>query len=448
MASDWWNEAELGSFIDVKHGFAFKGEHFKTAPPGDILLTPGNFAIGGGFKYDKLKDYDGPVPDEYVLDEGDLLVTMTDLSKAADTLGFPALVSSHVPGGPRYLHNQRLGLVVIKEPSRLCKRFLYYLMCSREYRSDIVAGATGTTVKHTSPSKIKRFNALLPPPDQQDAIAENLGSLDDKIDLNVRMNRALKEMARAVFKAWFIDFAPVKAKAAGATRFPGMPQPAFDQLPDQLADSEIGPVPDGWEVVPLSDLFDINPARPLKKGRVAPYLAMADMPIQGHSPNAWQERAFGSGMRFTNGDTLVARITPCLENGKTAFVDFLSPNTTGWGSTEHIVMRPRPPLPPVYAYCLAKSQEFRDFAISNMTGTSGRQRVPASALAHFSAVRPDQTTAAAFEEAAVPMFALAAANQRETRALAAVRDALLPKLISGELRAGEPRAMTREERRR
>jgi type I restriction enzyme S subunit len=139
-------------------------------------------------------------------------------------------------------------------------------------------------------------------------------------------------------------------------------------------------------------------------------------------------------MRFTNGDTLVARITPCLENGKTAFVDFLPPNTIGWGSTEYIVMRPRPPLPPVYGYCVAKSPEFRDFAISNMTGTSGRQRVPASSLAHFFAVRPSEASAKAFEEYAAPMFALAGANQREIRALAALRDALLPKLISGAIR--------------
>jgi type I restriction enzyme S subunit len=113
MAADGWDDVELGQLIDVKHGFAFKGEYFHEGTSGDILLTPGNFAIGGGFKYDKLKRYNGPVPEEYVLAPGDLLVTMTDLSKAADTLGYPALVPKH-NAGPRYLHNQRLGLVIIK----------------------------------------------------------------------------------------------------------------------------------------------------------------------------------------------------------------------------------------------------------------------------------------------------------------------------------------------
>lgn len=109
-----------------------------------------------------------------MLAPGDLLVTMTDLSKAADTLGYPAFVPKH-DAGPRYLHNQRLGLVLIRGPERLNRRFLYYLMCTRAYRHDIVAGATGTTVKHTSPAKIKRFRTLIPPPREQESTPTRLG---------------------------------------------------------------------------------------------------------------------------------------------------------------------------------------------------------------------------------------------------------------------------------
>jgi type I restriction enzyme, S subunit len=108
MSTSGWQTIRLGELVEIKHGFAFKGEFFRDSPPGDILLTPGNFAIGGGFKSDKLKYYNGPVPEEYVLLEGDLLVTMTDLSKSADTLGYPALVPK--PLYARFLHNQRLGL--------------------------------------------------------------------------------------------------------------------------------------------------------------------------------------------------------------------------------------------------------------------------------------------------------------------------------------------------
>src|SRR6266478_6385794 len=112
-----WQPTALADVIDVKHGFAFQGEFIHEEPRGDILLTPGNFAIGGGFKGDKFKYFDGAVPEGYVLKEGELVLTMTDLSKQADTLGYPAIVPK--PRGPRFLHNQRLGKVLIKQGAEL-----------------------------------------------------------------------------------------------------------------------------------------------------------------------------------------------------------------------------------------------------------------------------------------------------------------------------------------
>lgn len=181
-------------------------------------------------------------------------------------------------------------------------------------------------------------------------------------------------------------------------------------------------------------MIDVNPFRALRKGEVAPYLDMANMPTQGHSPDVLVDRPFGSGMRFANGDTLVARITPCLENGKTAFVDFLESGQVGWGSTEYIVLQPKPPLPAEFAYCLARGAEFRDFAIQSMTGSSGRQRVPAESLSHFRVVATPKTIAELFGRLIKPFFAGASAATQESRTLAALRDTLLPKLISGELR--------------
>jgi hypothetical protein len=157
------------------------------------------------------------------------------------------------------------------------------------------------------------------------------------------------------------------------------------------------------------------------------------MPTRGHTPDAVVDRPFGSGMRFMNGDTLVARITPCLENGKTAFVDFLEGGQVGWGSTEYIVLRPKLPLPSEFAYCLARSVHFRDFAIQSMTGSSGRQRVPAEALEHFLIATSPEPIARAFGRAVTPLFARASRAAEESRILAALRDALLPKLISGAL---------------
>ena len=286
---------------------------------------------------------------------------------------------------------------------------------------------------------VPRFELLIPPLDEQRAIAHILGTLDDKIELNRRMNETLEAMARALFKSWFVDFDPVRAKLEGRWRpgqsLPGLPAHLYALFPDKLVPSELGEIPEGWGVTALDDAIEVNPKRSLRKGDRAPYLDMAGMPTRGHAPDAVAERDFGSGMRFVNGDTLVARITPCLENGKTAFVDFLEDGQVGWGSTEYIVLRPKRPLPDQFAYCLARSQDFRDFAIQSMTGSSGRQRVPVSALSHYALALPaNPEIADAFGDLVTPLFSRASRASEETRTLAALRDTLLPKLISGELR--------------
>ncbi|MCX8051232.1 MAG: DUF559 domain-containing protein, partial [Chlorobi bacterium] len=223
-----------------------------------------------------------------------------------------------------------------------------------------------------------------------------------------------------------------------------LPAHLYDLFPDRLVDSEIGEIPEGWGVTTLPEVIEVNPSRPLRKGQIAPYLDMANMPTRGHVPDEVIERPFGSGMRFINGDTLVARITPCLENGKTAFIDFLQEGQVGWGSTEYIVLRPRPPLPDEFAYCLARSDSFREFAIQSMTGTSGRQRVQADSLAHYHLPWVPQRVAEAFGHSIKPLFARSSAAARESRTLAALRDALLPKLISGELRVGDAERFLKE----
>ena len=293
------------------------------------------------------------------------------------------------------------------------------------YLPDTTAWAYGSRVKWTPRPESDLDLVVL-------VIAHILGMLDDKIELNRHMNETLEAMAQSLFKSWFADFDPVRAKMEG--RDTGLPRPIAAPFPDRMVDSELGLIPDGWEVLPLHQLIEINPTRALRKGEVAPYLDMANMPTKGHVPHAVIDRQFGSGMRFTNGDTLVARITPCLENGKTAYVDFLCGGEIGWGSTEYIVMRPMPPLPNEFAYCLARSTHFREFAIQNMTGTSGRQRVPAAALSKFSLPAPSKSVAECFGKFVKPLTIRASQAELESRTLATLRDTLLPKLISGEIR--------------
>ena len=330
-------------------------------------------------------------------------------------------------------HGSTEFIVIRGRPEVSDSEYAFYVTRSDRVRRYAIDQMTGTSGRQRVPTEsLTHLDVVVPPLSEQRAIAEVLGTLDDKIELNSRMNETLEAMARALFKSWFVDFDPVRAKIEG--RDTGLPREIADRFPDRLVDSEMGEIPEGWTLAPLTELIDINPKRSLRRGQVAPYLPMAKMPTRGHMPDSVAARPFRSGMRFTKGDTLVARITPCLENGKTAYVDFLADSEVGWGSTEYIVLRPRPPLPHQLAYCLARSAAFREFAIQQMSGTSGRQRVPATALSGFLMVAPPAWLVTPFGELAESLLERASRAGRESHKLSALRDTLLPKLISGDIR--------------
>ena len=196
-------EVQLGNFFKVKHGFAFKGKNITSEKTLEILVTPGNFHIGGGFKFDKFKYFNGEYPQDYILQENDIVITMTDLSKETDTLGYSAKVPKS-NNGEKYLHNQRIGLVQFKN-NDANSDYLYWLMRTREYQGYIIGSASGTSIMHTSPSRIEDYQFLIPPLPEQKAIAEVLSSLDDKIDLLHRQNKTLEQMAETLFRQWFVE---------------------------------------------------------------------------------------------------------------------------------------------------------------------------------------------------------------------------------------------------
>jgi len=188
LIPEGWNVLKLEDILKIKHGYAFKSKNFSDEETNLYILTPGNFRIGGGFKSDKFKflEQDVVFPDEYILEEDDLIVTMTDLSRDGDTLGYPALV----PGGEvHYLHNQRIGKVQLK--TEFSKLFLYNLMCSPNYRGHILGGATGTTVKHTAPKRIEAYKFACPNNELLDKFEEFSSPIVEKIKCINRENQAL-----------------------------------------------------------------------------------------------------------------------------------------------------------------------------------------------------------------------------------------------------------------
>ncbi len=414
------------------------------------LLDSGSLEIGDGYraKNSELTDSGlpfaraGNVRNGFQFDDADRFPTenLDHVKNKASMPGDVVFTSKGTVGRfafvreytPRFIYSPQLCFWRALNHELIDPRFLFYWMSGREF-FDQYKGVSGQTdmAEYVSLRDQRDMRVTLPPVSEQRAIAHVLGALDDKIELNRRMNETLEAMARALFKSWFVDFDPVRAKMEG--RDTGLPKDIADLFPDRLVDSTIGLAPEGWAVTPLTDLMEVNPKRSLSRGRVAPYLDMANMPTRGHVPDTVVDRPVGSGTRFTNGDTLVARITPCLENGKTAYVDFLRDKEIGWGSTEYIVLKPRRPLPGEFAYCVARSARFREFAIRNMSGTSGRQRVSTAALSDFGISLPSVGVAAEFGRLSRPLFGRASRAVHESRRLATLRDTLLPKLVSGEV---------------
>lgn len=197
----------LGEIIDIKHGYAFDGEHIVQDDNNIVLVTPGNFKIGGGFKEEKCKFFNGEIPNKYVLHSGDYIVTMTDLSKKIDTLGY----SAKVPDNPQriYLHNQRIGLLVFKDEN-VYKDYIYYVMHTNDYQKIIANTSSGSTVHHTSPTKICNYSFMLPEYSIQKKIADTLSAYDDLIENNQKQIKLLEEAAQHLYKEWFVDL-----------RFPG-----------------------------------------------------------------------------------------------------------------------------------------------------------------------------------------------------------------------------------
>jgi len=316
----------------------------------------------------------------------------------------------------------------------------------------------GSVTQKINLSTLREYPVPLPPLPEQKAIAHILGSLDDKIELNRRMNATLEGMAQALFKSWFVDFDAVidNALAAGnpipaalaaraevrrkaladgsANREAAKPFPAAFQPTESM-----GWIPEGWGERPLSSAIQINPKVKLPKGTLAQFADMKALPTSGYTIGGVIQKAYSGGAKFQNGDVLLARITPCLQNGKTGIVDFLTePEEVGFGSTEFIVLRGQDELTMAYVACLARDETFRIHCMQSMVGSSGRQRVQNACFDNFFVAAPaDHKLLRQFNAITKSMFEKAGEHGVESLALQKLRDTLLPKLISGELRVPE-----------
>ena len=322
--------------------------------------------------------------------------------------------------------------------------FVYYYVSSEESRTKIVRDSELTGVPKTNLAYLRKFPILLPPLAEQHAIARVLGSLDDKIESNRRTSRTLERQTRAIFRAWFVDFEPVKAKAAGARSFPSMPQEAFDALPARLVESELGPVPEGWEVGEIADIAMLSRAAvnpPEYPEEVFDHLSIPAFD-DCKRPVVELGRAIKSNKFAVTADcVLVSKLNP-----RTPRVWL--PPTPGArrqiASTEFLVTIPKEGWHRCYLYCLVQQQEFIEDMAKRASGTSNsHQRVKPSDYLETRIAISSQSVRRAFEDTAWPLLDLSRSVALENANLAALRDYLLPKLLRGEVRvaAGSVRSM-------
>jgi type I restriction enzyme, S subunit len=430
---DIWSEVSLHEIsTEISYGYTASAIAEKTGPR-FLRITD----IQNGIVHWDTVPYckiDTSIQKKYQLERGDIVVARTGNST-----------------GENYIYNSDNSavfasyLIRLKINTKIADPFfVWYNLRSPKWWEFINSSKTGSAQPGANAQVLARFRLMLPALPTQRVIAHILGTLDDKIELNRKINKTLEEIARAIYKSWFVDFDPVKKKAAGMPT--GLPVEIEKLFPGEFEKSELGDsstglstrIPKGWKVYNLPEVIEVNPTRQLTKGVTAPYLDMANMPLKGHLAHEVILREYTSGIKFKNGDTLLARITPCLENGKTAYVDFLKENEIGWGSTEFIVFCPTIPISSYFGYLLARDDRLRSFAITNMVGSSGRQRVPTDCFQKFKLPLPSdsdnlRSIMSIFNQSIMEISNKIRNNGNQMLSLSNLRDTLLPRLLSGSL---------------
>ena len=373
------------------------------------------------------------------------------------------------------------------DKTKLDPEYLYYVVTSEKFKRTVEAYKGGSVQGYTNIATLK----TLPIPDlvlgRQKKVAKILASLDRRISLNKQTNQTLEQMAQTLFKSWFVDFDPVFDNALAkadfqldklANDFPAELLPKAQarlaalqakgahsgvksassgikdahseikkadtgalndaihpHFPSEFEHNEqLGWIPKGWGVVPVSKAIKVNPRVSLPKGTVAKFADMKAIPTTGYIVEEVIDKAYSGGAKFQLNDVLLARITPCLQNGKTALADFLSEGEVGFGSTEFIVLRADENIPYPFVACLARDENFRVHCMQSMVGSSGRQRVQNACFDAFYLALPEASELLeSFARLTEASFEKMSSNSLESQSLSRLRDTLLPKLISGEL---------------
>ena len=345
---------------------------------------------------------------------GDKLSQPGDIAfTSKGTFGRFALVRQETP---QFVYSPQLCYWRVKREGVVDRDFLYYWMQGTDCMNQLkeVKGLTDMA-DYVSLTNQRRMWLSAPSLPEQRRIAGILSAYDDLIENNRRRIQTLEEMARALYREWFVHF-----------RFPG-----YEKI--KRVASPLGDIPRNWQIKCFPECVEVNPHVVVARDGEHRFVPMGSLANDSMLITDIESRVGNSGAKFQNGDTIFARITPCLENGKTGFVQFLPDSkAVAHGSTEFIVLRSRS-LTPEFVYLLARTEEFRGNAIKSMTGASGRQRVQEQCFDGFQIAHPSRDVLDRFSAVVAPSFRLIQGLQMQTQNLRRTRDLLLPQLLSGRV---------------
>lgn len=392
---------------NTKNGI-YKGKEFMGAGIPIVKMSQqfGNRFIDAELEGFELITLDDKELENYILLENDLLFSRT--SVVPEGVGMCSIVREK---------EQSLvfesNIIRVRLNKQLVNpEFVFRYFQSPMGRGSVLSIAGGTNIKTIKASSLKELKIPLIEREIQDRVVDVLRNYDDLLANNHRRIQLLEESARMLYQEWFVHF-----------RYPG-----HEQV--KISDG----VPNGWERTLLPEVIDVNPRTPVEKGNVIWYVPMSSLSETAMTANTanFERRTKHTNVKFRKNDVLLARITPCLENGKTGYAYFLDDDEVACGSTEFIVLRGQR-LPSEFVYCLARSYPLREIAIKSMTGSSGRQRVQNSCFDKFLVPLPPKHILDEFVQVIQNNFDQIRNLMAQNSKLSRARDMLLPKLMSGEL---------------
>ncbi|MFZ4616680.1 MAG: restriction endonuclease subunit S [Rectinemataceae bacterium] len=341
--------------------------------------------------------------------------------------------TAYVPLGVEFALGQNL-VLLRADGKKVYPPFLRWLVRGDEWWNQINKNLNvGAVFDSLRCADVPKFELTIPPLPEQRAIASVLGALDDKIESNRRTSRALERLARAIFRAWFVDFEPVKAKAAGASSFPGMPQEAFDALPSRLVESELGMVPESWEVGTMGAI-GIQKRSQLQANRIAPgtaYIGLEHMPRHSIALSEWgtADSIESAKSEFEKGDILFGKLRPYFHKVGIAPLN-------GVCSTDIVVLSPKKTEAAAWLTMVVSSDEFVSHANQTSAGTK-MPRTNWKDMANFPIVIPASIVRDAYQQLFEPVIGIIHHGISESHKLASFRDYILPKLLSGQVRVSD-----------